>query len=227
MKKSIHRFVNSYIPRWKIVLAFVAVLCITIVISEIFSNCSTTKRERILPTLLDPDRIEKILSDFITSTNRNTTTVTHTSDRHKMETTMRSILENILGFPLPKCRPHWLVNPITKRRLELNMYNEKHAIAFEYDGAQHSFYTPHWHKNEAHFEYRRLLYKLKSELCHQNGVNLIRIPWQMFNHIPVPDTHQIHKILLHVPHDNTITALQSEGQSFQLHPLQGSHTAVI
>ena len=207
MKKLyIYRLLNYYIPQWKTVLVFVVVLCVIIVISEMVSNCPTTKRE---PTLLDAKRIEKVLSDFITSTNTNTTSmVTHTSDRHKTETIMGSILENILGFPLPKCRPHWLVNPITKRRLELDMYNEERAIAFEYDGAQHSYYTPHWHKNEAHFEYRRLLDKLKTELCRQNGVNLIRIPWQMFNHIPISDTHQIHKILLHVLHDHAITVLQ-------------------
>ena len=58
------------------------------------------------------------------------------------------------------------------------MYNEKHKIAFEYDGAQHHHYTPHYHMNEDHFKYRKLLDKLKDELCRDAKVKLIRIPWQ-------------------------------------------------
>ena len=44
------------------------------------------------------------------------------------------------------------------------MFNEEHKLAFEYDGAQHQHYTPHFHQNEDHFRYRQLLDKLKSEL---------------------------------------------------------------
>lgn len=57
------------------------------------------------------------------------------------------------------------------------MYNETHRLAFEYDGAQHTVFTPHYHVNEDHFAYRQLLDRLKSELCRERGVTLIRIPW--------------------------------------------------
>lgn len=57
------------------------------------------------------------------------------------------------------------------------MYSEAHRLAFEYDGAQHDVYTPHYHVNPHHFEYRRLLDRLKTELCREHGVTLIRIPW--------------------------------------------------
>lgn len=57
------------------------------------------------------------------------------------------------------------------------MFNEEHRLAFEYDGAQHDVFVPHYHQNEHHFQYRRLLDKLKTELCHEAGVTLIRIPW--------------------------------------------------
>ena len=57
------------------------------------------------------------------------------------------------------------------------MYNEANRLAFEYDGAQHDVYTPHYHTNEYHFQYRKLLDKLKDELCREAGVTLIRIPW--------------------------------------------------
>ena len=59
---------------------------------------------------------------------------------------MRQVLENLVGFPLPICCPRWLVNPRTKRRLELDMYSEVHRLAFEYDGEQHHQYIPHFHR---------------------------------------------------------------------------------
>jgi very-short-patch-repair endonuclease len=99
------------------------------------------------------------------------------TERHRTEALCRRLLEAMLRDELPKCRPKWLVNPTTKRCLELDMYCEARRLAFEYDGAQHDVYTPHYHANEAHFEYRCLLDKLKSELCREHGVTLIRIPW--------------------------------------------------
>lgn len=106
------------------------------------------------------------------------------AQQHQTESTIRMIIEEIYGVPFPKVRPEWLTNPSTKRRLELDMYNEDLKLAFEYDGAQHSFYTPHYHKNESHFEYRRLLDQLKTELCHQKGVTLVRINWEQVQRDP-------------------------------------------
>lgn len=57
------------------------------------------------------------------------------------------------------------------------MYNQAHQLAFEYDGAQHDVYTPHYHANADHFAYRQLLDRLKTELCRDAGVTLIRISW--------------------------------------------------
>lgn len=134
-------------------------------------------------TLYNPHKLESTLSRFAASQ-------THVQvgaffgrksapkeARHRTESLCRSLLEKMLEMKLTKCRPKWLLNPTTKRCLELDMYNEEHKLAFEYDGAQHDVYTPHYHTNEAHFEYRRLLDKLKNELCREAGVLLIRIPW--------------------------------------------------
>lgn len=87
------------------------------------------------------------------------------------------------------CGP-WLINPLTKRALELDMYNAEHRLAFEYDGAQHDVYTPHYHANEYHFEYRRLLDKLKDSLCREHRVTLVRIPWSRVRHGDVVRTAQ-------------------------------------
>jgi hypothetical protein len=124
-------------------------------------------------TMWDPKRLEQAIYSFLhPPLNR-----TDGNDRHKTEALCRTLLEVMLGMVLPKVRPKWLVNPTTKRCLELDMYNEEHKLAFEYDGAQHNVYTPHYHVNEHHFQYRKLLDQLKTELCREAGVLLIRIPW--------------------------------------------------
>jgi hypothetical protein len=125
-------------------------------------------------TLYNPRRLRETLSQF---TLPPPSVTADAPGRHRTEALCRRMLEHMLEMELPKCRPAWLVNPTTKRRLELDMYNEAHKLAFEYDGAQHDVYTPHYHTNEHHFEYRRLLDKLKTELCRDAGITLIRIPW--------------------------------------------------
>jgi hypothetical protein len=90
---------------------------------------------------------------------------------------MRERLGKIFGVEFKKVRPTWLRNPSTKRCLELDMYNEDLALAFEYDGAQHTHYTPHFHGSREHYEYRVLVDRLKDTLCKEHVVTLIRIPY--------------------------------------------------
>jgi hypothetical protein len=127
------------------------------------------------PTLYDPSRLHDTLCRFAApSPGGGQPTAT---EKHRTESLCRQLLEAMLGISLPKVRPKWLVNPTTKRVLELDMYNEEHHIAFEYDGAQHDVFTPHYHGNEHYFQYRKLLDKLKDELCREARVLLVRIPW--------------------------------------------------
>jgi hypothetical protein len=128
------------------------------------------------PTILDPGRLKDAL-DFFVGAARGAAADAG-GERHRTEAMCRALLETMLQMKLPKVRPKWLVNPTTKRSLELDMYNERHKLAFEYDGAQHDVFVPHFHANKYHFEYRRLLDKLKTELCRDAGVTLIRIPWK-------------------------------------------------
>lgn len=126
-------------------------------------------------TLYDPERLQTALSLFAeTGTGARGT---NADVRMRTETLCRTLLEEMLGYELPKVRPKWLVNPTTQRCLELDMYNADRRIAFEVDGAQHEVYTPHFHGSREHFQYRRLLDKLKNELCHEHGVRLVRIPY--------------------------------------------------
>lgn len=144
------------------------------------------------PTILDPGRLRETIDLFVGPLGRSAAAGSTRSgrwgggggdpdgggERHRTEALCRALLETLLQMKLPKVRPKWLVNPTTKRSLELDMYNERHRIAFEYDGAQHDVFVPHFHANEHHFEYRRLLDKLKTELCREAGVKLIRVPWK-------------------------------------------------
>ena len=125
-------------------------------------------------TLHNPGKLYDMLTTFASTAS----TVDTGSERHRTEALCRSLLETMLQMELPKCRPKWLTNPTTKRALELDMYNMEHHIAFEYDGAQHDVYVPHYHQNEYHFAYRKLLDRLKTEMCRDAGVLLIRINWK-------------------------------------------------
>lgn len=127
-------------------------------------------------TLYNPERLRETLCRFALPGTGGSVAASP-EQRHRTEAVCRAMLETMLGFPLPKTRPKWLVNPTTRRCLELDMYSAEHKLAFEYDGAQHDVYTPHFHANPHHFEYRRLLDRLKTELCREAGVLLIRIPW--------------------------------------------------
>lgn len=49
----------------------------------------------------------------------------------------RQIIEKTIGFPFPSKKPEFLKNILSGRNLELDGYNEKLKIAFEYQGYQH------------------------------------------------------------------------------------------
>ena len=124
-------------------------------------------------TLYNPDDLEDTIKQFA----ETPVVVGPVSERHRTEGLCRSLLEQMMGIQLPKVRPKWLLNPTTKRSLELDMYCEDLKLAFEFDGSQHDTYAPHYHKSEDHFRYRQLLDRLKTQLCKEAGVLLIRIPW--------------------------------------------------
>jgi len=57
-------------------------------------------------------------------------------NRNSRENVMRRSLEELLGQPFVKIRPAFLLNPTTKRRLELDAYCEPLRLAVEFDGEQ-------------------------------------------------------------------------------------------
>lgn len=86
----------------------------------------------------------------------------------------REYFERLLGYRFIKTRPNWLIND-TGNKLELDGYNKKLGLAFEYQGIQHYQYLHHFHKNRANYAIRKRCDDIKKELCKKNNVELIHI----------------------------------------------------
>lgn len=96
---------------------------------------------------------------------------------YKNENTCKLIFEHLFQCSFNKCRPDWLRNPNTNRCLELDGFNEKLKLAFEYDGEFH------YKKNKStSYTSKKVLNqqerdKIKDNLCYKNNITLIRIPY--------------------------------------------------
>lgn len=95
----------------------------------------------------------------------------------------REIIEDYFGRKFPKIRHELLINPETKRKLELDCYSKikvkqyYNGIAFEVDGEQHYNFNKSWHKDRPTFYKQIERDKIKNKLCAKNGILLIRIPY--------------------------------------------------
>lgn len=89
----------------------------------------------------------------------------------------RKVLTKIYKQEFSSCRPDFLKNPRTRRNLELDGYNEKLGIAFEYNGAQHYEFPNRYHKNQQEFEEQVKRDRWKLDQCEYNGIYLIRVPY--------------------------------------------------
>ncbi len=95
----------------------------------------------------------------------------------KMQEKCRSIFEKIFNRKFPSVRPDFLKNPVTGQNLELDGYCADLKLAFEYDGQQHSKYSPYFHKSgPKEFIYQVTKDDFKTKKCKLEGINLIRIP---------------------------------------------------
>jgi hypothetical protein len=86
-------------------------------------------------------------------------------------------LETYFKAPFPTKRLDWLRFPKTNRLLELDGYNEKKRVAFEYQGRQHYelCYLNRYSEEKLKDIQTRDLFKEK--ICQQQGVNLIVVPY--------------------------------------------------
>ncbi len=93
---------------------------------------------------------------------------------HQKERQSRKLLEYLLGFELKKDRPKWNINPKTGYLLELDGYNEKNKIAFEYQGIHH-YEEEVWGEGASSLEYVQFKDNIKAQHCKDKGIALIII----------------------------------------------------
>jgi len=97
---------------------------------------------------------------------------------HYGEKLCRNALERITGLKFPKARPKWLKSK-NGGQLELDGYNERACVAFEYQGRQHYFFNEDWHQNRAGFRESLERDRRKKDLCAHYGVTLIVVPFKI------------------------------------------------
>ncbi len=97
----------------------------------------------------------------------------------KYESKCRDIMEQLFNLPFPIVRPAFLKYPLTKRNLELDMYNAQLQLAVEYQGLQHTIYMPFLHKDEEDFAKQQRRDQFKRERCRELGITLIEIPYSV------------------------------------------------
>jgi hypothetical protein len=88
------------------------------------------------------------------------------------ESRVRKTIEKLTGWRFPKARPEFLKGR-GQQPMELDGYNKKHQVAFEYQGEGH--YLPVY--GEKKLKKRKLADKRKRMLCSRNGVFLICVPY--------------------------------------------------
>lgn len=93
----------------------------------------------------------------------------------KNEKICRFLFEKIFKDNFPKQRYNWLKSP-KNQNLELDGYNKKLKIAFEYQGIQH-YNLKGINKNQKVLEYMQLCDQIKRDKCKEKGITLIEVPY--------------------------------------------------
>ncbi|MDS9471545.1 hypothetical protein [Sporosarcina pasteurii] len=83
----------------------------------------------------------------------------------------RFIFENIFSAPFPKTREELGTG------LELDGYNKKLRLAFEYEGEQHYYFIKLFHREKEGFLAQKARDEEKRKLCKEQGLNLIEVPY--------------------------------------------------
>lgn len=165
----------------------------TIVVVIIFVTCIyfilTSKKQRFkldgLDTVFrndDLNEIDEPPKDI--PVNRKAKAVLKRTKKHLHQDRCLSIMKDIFQVDfLVDYRPDWLKNPVTKKNLEIDIYNEDivtpigRGIGLEYDGSQHSEYNPHFHRQgPAEFIYQCKKDSWKNVVCLSKRILLIRVP---------------------------------------------------
>lgn len=155
-----------------------------IIITALFVWCVwNIKKKRYKFIGLDDSAFSAVLRKFRKRNKKAFKRHHKTKKYNKHEERCREIFEKIFGAKFKSVRPEWLKNPATGKNLELDGYCPDivtplgRGLCYEYDGQQHSMYTPYFHRGGP----KEFLYQLKKDnwkdiKCRERGVLLIRIP---------------------------------------------------
>jgi hypothetical protein len=86
-------------------------------------------------------------------------------------------LSEMFNKPFSSHRPNFLKNPETGRNLEIDCYNDELKMGVEYNGKHHYVWPNFTGQTKESFIKQLERDKLKKELCDQNGVYLITVPY--------------------------------------------------
>lgn len=92
----------------------------------------------------------------------------------KTEKLCREVFSKLFGCSFKKSRPKWLTG-FRGWTLELDGFNKKLKLAFEYNGEQHYKNVPYYHTDSKKLKYTQEKDKLKLELCEKKKIKLIVI----------------------------------------------------
>ena len=97
----------------------------------------------------------------------------------KGELECKRVLENLFQRPFNKIRPDFLRNPVTgnEYNLEIDCYNSELKLGIEYNGKQHYYYVPYFHKNKEAFLNQKYRDLIKQNMCKDNDICLIEVPY--------------------------------------------------
>lgn len=76
-------------------------------------------------------------------------------------------------YPTQTIHYEFLIDELNQR---IDIYLPYLGIAIEFDGIQHSEYTPFFHKDYSDFNLGKLLDRKKSDFLIERGIKLVRIP---------------------------------------------------
>lgn len=97
----------------------------------------------------------------------------------KLEEATQKALFRIFRKPFIKARLPWLVNPLTKKQLEFDLWSESLRVAVEVDEAHHFVRVNKRHSSELDFEYQRYRDAVKEILARKHAAVLIRVPFSV------------------------------------------------
>jgi hypothetical protein len=94
----------------------------------------------------------------------------------KSEEQVRTIIERVTGWKFPPAKPDWLRGRSLTNGMDLDGYNPRHQVAFEYQGVQH-YHATSFFGGAVKLQRTQRNDERKRQLCRRHGVLLIRIPY--------------------------------------------------